>query len=277
MQLLRYLVIMDISPIPSESLRKGWIQTLERRQLDQRRLTVDMVGSIREIAHSLAGENRFTRQTRQRYSVAEHCVRGSRLLPSVFAGAFLLHELSEVYLPDVSGPFKGSVYVRVPVEGEPWRAVQVTGRPREFNVCRTITPGSDTDFESAACGVSGAVAETLVRALNAQRELIPWVELERQHTSTMLKALGLESIEPLIYCGETKRMDWAMLAAEKVALHDAEGAEAGDWALPYAPVKSALLDGGYEAWPADKAEREFIQRFHELFGTEHDEPRVLTP
>lgn len=93
--------------------RKDWIQSLEGRQVFPRELKVEQVGSIEEIAHALAGKFRFTCQTQKRYSVAEHCVRGSRLLPPAFAGAFLLHELSEVYLPDIAGPLKPFVYVDV--------------------------------------------------------------------------------------------------------------------------------------------------------------------
>jgi len=93
---------------------KSWIQSLENRQVFPRALAVEQVGSIEEIAHALAGKFRFTCQTRERYSVAEHCVRGSRLLPPAFAGAFLLHELSEVYLPDIAGPLKAFVNVHVP-------------------------------------------------------------------------------------------------------------------------------------------------------------------
>src|SRR5690242_19513337 len=70
-----------------------------------------MDGGIEEIAHALAGNYRFTRQTQERYSVAEHCVRGSRLIAPEFAGAFLLHELSEVYLPDVASPLKPSLKI----------------------------------------------------------------------------------------------------------------------------------------------------------------------
>lgn len=94
--------------------RKGWIQTLGNRKLNPRFLTVEACGPIEEIAHALAGKYRFTGQTQRRYSVAEHCVRGSRLMPAAFAGAFLLHELSEVYLPDVAGPLKPYLLVRMP-------------------------------------------------------------------------------------------------------------------------------------------------------------------
>lgn len=93
---------------------KSWIQSLERRQVFPRDLKPEQVGSIGEIAHALAGKIRFTGQTSARYSVAEHCVRGSHLLPPAFAGAFLLHELSEVYLPDIAGPLKPFVFVDVP-------------------------------------------------------------------------------------------------------------------------------------------------------------------
>ena len=78
----------------------SWIQTLENRKLTPRELEPEQVGSIEEIAHALAGRYRFSGLTARRYSVAEHCTLGSQLLPPAFAGAFLLHELSEVYLPD---------------------------------------------------------------------------------------------------------------------------------------------------------------------------------
>lgn len=105
---------------------KTWIQTREGRQLEPLALTKEMVGSIEEIAHALAHEYRFTRQTDAPYSVAEHCVRGARLLPPAIAGAFLLHELSEVYLPDVAGPLKPSVYVRLPGDDgyTPWEGLE---------------------------------------------------------------------------------------------------------------------------------------------------------
>ncbi len=93
---------------------QSWIQSLSNRKLEPIALTTDMVGPIEEIAHSLAGEYRFTRQTAKRYTVAEHCVRGSRLLSAAFAPAFLLHELSEVYLPDIAGPLKPFVRVSLP-------------------------------------------------------------------------------------------------------------------------------------------------------------------
>jgi hypothetical protein len=186
---------------------KNWIQTLENKMLIPRRLQPEMVGSIEEIAHSLAGEFRFTRQTKQRYTVAQHCIEGSKLLPAAFAGAFLLHELSETYLPDVAGPLKPLVFVG---------------------------------------------------ALEDWANVISWSELERQHTKAILEALGLSSIEPLIYSPEVKTMDLAMLAAEK---RDLCGKEPEDWHLTVPPANVSLR----EIWAPHRAEAEFLTRFKELF------------
>lgn len=210
-------------------MSKTWIQSLGGRVLEPRALTADMVGDIEEIAHSLAGEFRFTRQTRARYTVAEHCVRGSRLLPAVFAGAFLLHELSEVYLPDVAGPLKPHVFVEV-ASLEPFR-----------------------DFS------------TLIEAMGLQRRddgsaVIPWAMLERQHTHVMLGALKLSSIEPLIYSPEVKAMDLAMLAAEK---RDLCGPPLAEWGIEN--VEPARVSMKYPL-PPEQAEAEFIARFRELFA-----------
>lgn len=187
---------------------KRWIQSLENRQIELLDLKPEQVGSIEEIAHALAGKFRFTCQTRQRYSVAEHAVRGSQLLPAAFAGAFLLHELSEVYLPDIAGPLKPFVKVSVPKFGG--------------------------DF-------------------------LNWEDLERQHTRTILEALGLLSIEPLIYSPEIKRMDWAMLAAEK---RDLCGPEPEDWKLPEPPPPGVIIN---TVWSPDTAGHAFVTRFTELF------------
>lgn len=187
-----------------------WIQTLQNRKLTPRNLKPEQVGAIEEIAHSLAGEFRFTRQTEQRYSVAEHCVRGARLMPKAFAGAFLLHELSEVYLPDVTAPLKPFVFVEVPED-------------------------------------SGAV------------RMVPWAKLEREHTVVMLRALGLSSLEPLIYSPEVRAMDLAMLAAEK---RDLVGPEPEPWGLNVEPANTKIVS----VWEPRAAADNFLTLYRELFG-----------
>lgn len=185
-------------------MASDWIQTLENRKLTPRELKPEQVGSIEEIAHALAGRFRFSALTERRYSVAEHAVLGSRLLPPAFAGAFLLHELSEVYLPDIPAPLKPHVFVD-----------------------------------------HGEVAA------------VAWSDLEEQHTRTILKALGLSSIEPLIYCTEVRTVDLAMLAAEKQVLC---GPEPEPWGLTVPAAMTPIF-----AWEPAQAKREFLARFADLF------------
>lgn len=194
-------------------MSKTWIQTSEDRALEVRSLTVDMVGSIEEIARSLSRNNRFTRQTARAYSVAEHCVRGAQELPLFARGAFLLHELSEVYLPDIAGPLKP--FVRVVLDGEG----------------------------------------------DAPGQLVTWEELERQHTHVMLVALGLTSIEPMIYSPEVKRMDLAMLAWEK---RDLMGPEPKPWLLGVEPPPAAVRHT-IDPWGEERAFASFLSTFRAIF------------
>lgn len=69
--------------------------------------------TIEDVAHSLAYANRFAGQCRDPktgkrlfYSVAEHCVRMSHIVPPELAYAALLHEAGEATCGDVPGPLK---------------------------------------------------------------------------------------------------------------------------------------------------------------------------
>ena len=86
--------------------RKGdWIQTFTGKQfwpLDPRPEEID----IRDIAHSLSNQCRFSGHCNYFYSVAEHSVRVSRLLPQKYKLWGLLHDASEAYLVDLPRPIK---------------------------------------------------------------------------------------------------------------------------------------------------------------------------
>lgn len=61
---------------------------------------------IRAIAHALSNLCRYTGHSRRFYSVAEHCVLVSRLVPTAYALEGLLHDASEAYCGDVASPLK---------------------------------------------------------------------------------------------------------------------------------------------------------------------------
>lgn len=75
--------------------------------------------NIIDIAHALSNNCRFTGHVKTFYSVAEHSVRVSEILPPRFKLWGLLHDASEAYLSDIARPVK-----RAPGFGEVYREVE---------------------------------------------------------------------------------------------------------------------------------------------------------
>jgi hypothetical protein len=64
---------------------------------------------IRDIAHSLAMQCRYAGHSRFHYSVAQHCVLLSNVVPAEHALDALMHDAAEAYLVDVPRPVKSQL------------------------------------------------------------------------------------------------------------------------------------------------------------------------
>lgn len=116
-------------------MTKPWIQTYTGIAfwLDAPR-AVDV--DIRDIAHALSNLCRFTGHARPFYSVAEHSVWVSRLVPPEHALTALLHDAAEAYVGDVASPLKALMPEYRAIEAQVWDAVRLRfGLPAELPDC----------------------------------------------------------------------------------------------------------------------------------------------
>lgn len=99
-----------------------WMQTFTGKQfwpLDPKAEEVD----IEDIAHSLSLQCRFGGHCLRFYSVAEHSVFVSRLVPPDLALVGLLHDATEAYVSDVPKPLKRFLPGYPELEAAVWVAV----------------------------------------------------------------------------------------------------------------------------------------------------------
>lgn len=81
--------------------------------------------TIEDIAYGLAYTCRFAGQTRRFYSVAEHCVRMSRVVPTELRYPALHHEDGEAFVGDMTGPLKALLPAYREIEKRIERAMHV--------------------------------------------------------------------------------------------------------------------------------------------------------
>ena len=86
----------------------SWIQTFTGKAFYP---LADEPGEIdiRDIAHALSLQCRFNGHCNVFYSVAQHSVRVSEVVPSEFALWGLMHDAAEAYLSDLPRPVKGQM------------------------------------------------------------------------------------------------------------------------------------------------------------------------
>lgn len=82
-----------------------FMTTISKKRINYENPTVEMF-DINDIAHSLSNICRFGGHIRKHYSVAQHSVMVSNLVPHHLALAALLHDASEAYLSDIVRPAK---------------------------------------------------------------------------------------------------------------------------------------------------------------------------
>lgn len=85
--------------------RGSWITTLSGVRFDLLRINIRDV-PLTDIAHSLAMNCRYNGHIKNFYSVAEHSILVSKLVPEEDALWGLLHDATEAFVPDIPRPFK---------------------------------------------------------------------------------------------------------------------------------------------------------------------------
>jgi hypothetical protein len=113
---------VDTSHSPVAGRLGDWMQTRSGRAWFFADPRPDDV-TIHDISHALSNLCRFGGHTSHFYSVAEHSVYVSLLVPPEFAMQGLLHDATEAYVIDMPRPLKHMLPGYMEVEALAWQAI----------------------------------------------------------------------------------------------------------------------------------------------------------
>lgn len=162
---------------------------------------------IEDIAHALSITNRYGGHTKVPYSVAEHCVRASRLDAGVPLWN-LLHDAAEAYIADIASPQKATLWVHVEQRIE-FIQMQKFSELEQSILWKIGNVLGITNL-NGKCRVSGVKQADKVMMATEVRDLMPPGTIEHPAFKVCL-----EGIEPDKY----KIVPWNWRTAEREFLH----------------------------------------------------------
>ena len=122
--------------------RDDWFQTWGGETLHILEPDINRI-CIEDIAHALARQCRYNGHVNcAHYSVAQHSVLVSRILPAEFALEGLLHDAAEAYLGDCIRPLKNQLPEYQGLEAK-WESVIAEKFELEYNKCLGVVKNAD--------------------------------------------------------------------------------------------------------------------------------------
>lgn len=156
--------------------RGNWMQTASGRAYWPTAPRPEDV-AIDDIAHALSNLCRYGGHCRKFYSVAEHSVHVSRIVPREHALVALLHDATEAYCVDVPRPLKAALPDYQAVEALNWEAIATHfGLELEMPAC--VKEADTAMLLAEQRALMGPTPEGLVWAAGSEGLAVPDVEIE---------------------------------------------------------------------------------------------------
>jgi len=171
--------------------KKGWIQTYTGKQFNYHVMRAEDV-SIVDIAHHLSMLCRYAGACRFFYSVGEHSLHVSHVVPKELALAGLMHDATEAYCVDLPRPLKRMLPAYMEMEERVWQVIAgkydlPAGLPPEVKLADTqmLVAEANVLFETVPAWISNYSIEPAQRKiLGATPAIVSRSFLARFHNLT---------------------------------------------------------------------------------------------